>query len=99
MKHNIESIAEELMKDAMKMHTKTIAKYKHPSVEFTCCRIAEEVGELISAATSRSKERDFNRSDKMWDEATDSIAMVLRLLHEWPNGLLSESHQVKEETK
>lgn len=83
---NAQEIAAELIKDAMIRHIETVARYKHQCVEFTCCRIAEETGELISAATSRSKGRDLNRSDRMWDEAVDSVAMILRLLNEWPDG-------------
>lgn len=53
---------------------------KHPSSEFTCCRIAEEVGELIQAATSTSKGRDMDRAPRILDEAIDAIAMIVRLI-------------------
>jgi len=61
----------------------------HESPEFTLCRLAEEVGELVQAATSRSKGRDQNRAPRVRDESIDVIAMVIRLLREWPNGKVS----------
>jgi NTP pyrophosphatase (non-canonical NTP hydrolase) len=59
----------------------------HHSAEFACCRLAEEVGELIQAATSTSKDRDIGRGIRINYEAIDVIAMVVRLLREWPEGI------------
>ncbi len=61
----------------------------HPSAEFACCRISEEVGELVQAATATSKGRDINRREHIIDEAIDVVAMVIRLLEEWPDGMPS----------
>lgn len=58
----------------------------HPSVAFTLCRLMEEAGELSAAATSRSKGRDINRAPRIREEALDVVAMVLRVLREWPIG-------------
>jgi NTP pyrophosphatase (non-canonical NTP hydrolase) len=61
----------------------------HSSCEFTCCRLAEEAGELIKAATSGSEKRP--RSEAMHDELVDVVAMLIRLFREWPSGLLGQS--------
>lgn len=58
----------------------------HPSAEFACCRLAEEVGKLTQAATAMSKARPAHRRERMWDEAVDVLAMLLRLLDEFPAG-------------
>ena len=87
-----EIIARLLIVDALRKYREVRSNpdYKHPCVEFSCCRITEEIGELICATTSTSKGRDINRADRMWDEAVDSVAMILSLLCEWPDGLLKE---------
>jgi NTP pyrophosphatase (non-canonical NTP hydrolase) len=56
----------------------------HPTCEFTGCRLAEELGELVKAATSGSEERP--RVEAMDEEAIDLFAMVIRLFREWPEG-------------
>ena len=61
----------------------------HPNAEFSCCRIAEEAGELVQAATSRSRGRGEQRLPAIYAEAIDTIAMVLRLLREFPKGVPS----------
>lgn len=58
----------------------------HPSAEFAVCRITEEVGELAQAATAMSKDRWVDRGPRIREEARDSIAMILRLLEEFPEG-------------
>jgi hypothetical protein len=58
----------------------------HDSAEFAVCRLTEEVGELAQAATAMSKNRDKNRRERIRDEAIDVIAMVIRLLQEFPDG-------------
>ncbi len=63
----------------------------HATVEFTCCRIAEEVGELVQAATSTSKGRDINRAVRIREEAIDVIGMVVRLLREFPDGRVAKA--------
>lgn len=65
----------------------------HPSAEFACCRIAEETGELIQAATAVSKGRGKDRADRVYDEAIDVIAMVIRLVQEFPDGLVGDPHE------
>ena len=78
--------------DAMLAEAKKRAEFArgkfgpHPSAEFACCRLGEEVGELIQAATSMSKGRHIGRAARMREEATDVIAMVLRLIEEFPDG-------------
>lgn len=58
----------------------------HDSAEFACCRIMEEAGELAQAATAMSKGRHENRKPRIREEAIDTIAMVLRLVEEYPYG-------------
>lgn len=60
---------------------------QHPSAEFACCRLTEEVGELVQAATATSKGRDKNRTKAILEEAVDVIAMTIRLLEEYPDGM------------
>jgi NTP pyrophosphatase (non-canonical NTP hydrolase) len=59
---------------------------KHLSADFACCRIAEEVGELIQATTSISRGRGLERRGDIRAEAVDSIAMILRLVRDYPDG-------------
>lgn len=59
----------------------------HPSAEFACCRITEEVGELVQAATATSKGRELVRAERMREEAVDVLAMVFRLMEEFPEGM------------
>lgn len=58
---------------------------EHPNVEFTCCRIAEEAGELIQAATSTSKNRNVDRGGRVVDEIMDLMAMLVRLAQAFPD--------------
>lgn len=57
-----------------------------PTAEFACCRILEEAGELVQAATSVTRGRDEDRGPRIEKEAIDLIAMVLTLLREFPEG-------------
>jgi hypothetical protein len=58
----------------------------HPTADFAACRVAEEVGELVQATTAVSKDRGVNRRERIFAEAVDVIAMVLRLVREFPDG-------------
>lgn len=60
----------------------------HPSAEFAACRVAEEAGELVQAATSVTRGRGENRRERIRTEAVQTIAMVLRLLDEYPDGVI-----------
>lgn len=78
-----------LLADAQVEATRAAMNFgPHPSAEFTACRIAEEAGELVAAATSTSKGRDQNRAARMREEGVQLLAMVLRLFREWPEGRL-----------
>ena len=59
---------------------------RNPSCEFAACRVAEEMGELIQAATAVSKGRSAGREGRVWREAVQAIAMVVRLVREFPEG-------------
>ena len=79
---------QELFKEALERADYAKEKFgPHRSAEYTCCRIAEESGELIQAATSSSRGRNVDRAPKMREEALDTIAMIIRLFREWPNGM------------
>lgn len=68
----------------------------HPSCEFAACRVAEECGELVQAATAMSKGRYKDRSERVWNEAVDVIAMVIRLVEEFPDGSSLEPEECHE---
>ncbi len=75
------------LKDAQEQAEKALQEFgRHPSADFAVCRLTEEVGELAQAATAMSKGRHLNRRERMYDEAVDVLAMVLRLLREFPDG-------------
>ena len=78
----------EFLLDAVDRADLAVARFgPHPSAEFACCRIAEETGELVQAATSNSPQRTGPRADPIRQEALDSVAMIIRLLREYPNGI------------
>ena len=58
----------------------------HKSVDFAACRVSEEVGELVQAATSTTRPATFDRKLRVREEAIDSIAMIIRLVSEFPRG-------------
>ena len=73
--------------EAVERADRATAKFgPHPSVEFALCRVTEELGELAQAATATSKGRDINRRKPMREEALDTVAMVIRVLREFPDG-------------
>lgn len=76
-----------LIKAAQAMVWKATRKFgPHPTADFAACRVAEECGELVQATTAASKARGVNRREKIFAEAVDVIAMVLRLVREFPDG-------------
>jgi len=84
---NTEKPGSEFWENAVVRADLAVEKYgHHDTVEFTLCRLVEEVGELVQAATSNAKGRDVDRGPRILDEATDVVAMVIRLLREWPEG-------------
>lgn len=80
---NIDAI---LRKAKMRADMAYRAHGPHPTVDFAACRVAEEAGELVQAATSVTRPPDFNRQMEIEEEAIDTIAMVIRLLREFPEG-------------
>ena len=73
--------------DAVERADLATAKFgPHPSVEFALCRVTEELGELAQAATATSKGRDIDRRKPMREEALDTVAMVIRVMREFPDG-------------
>lgn len=80
-------VGEELIKRAIDRARWAADRFgPHPNAEFTICRLVEEVGELAQAATSTSKGRDIDRGRRIFEEAVDAVAMVIRLLAEFPEG-------------
>ena len=78
---------DQLLREAQALASKCRERFgPHDSAEFAVCRITEEVGELAQAATAMSKGRDVGRESRVRAEALDSIAMILRLLREFPGG-------------
>ena len=83
-----------ILLDAQALATKMHEKFgPHDSADFACNRIAEEVGELIQAATAMSKGRDVGRAPRIREEAIDAVAMILRLLREYPDGRVAQGGQ------
>ena len=80
-------MAVRLMQDAWQRATQKRREFgPHPSADFAACRVAEEAGELVAAATSMTRGRDGFRGERMEEEAIDLVACVLRLLIEFSNG-------------
>lgn len=82
---HIQTVA--LLEQAHKRAIKCRRKFgPHPSADFAACRVAEEAGELVQAATSMTRKEGFDFQTKIREEAIDTIAMVLRLVDEFPDG-------------
>lgn len=77
-----------LLREAQALASRVAVKFgPHQDACFAIARLTEEVGELAQAATAMSKDRDIDRGPRIREEAIDVIAMVLRLLREFPEGL------------
>lgn len=58
----------------------------HPSAEFAANRVTEELLELVQAATSTTRGRDSGRRERIYTEAVQAVAMIVRLWREFPDG-------------